>query len=154
MRRHLALLLLLALPGSALAVPVTLQFTGTVTEYASITDGTGRVQDLNSLPTLDVFGQMTFDVEMAPAPYIFATDSYYYFDRRGGDIDFVTGSLSWAGNTFVPSLQGAELVLTDNISGYNYLDSIPYPSAPYRRVFWDGVDVEGQRTSWLSYCGR
>lgn len=93
----------LAVPASGFAIPMTIDFSGTIALYETFDDSADPVDQLGTLSDLRAHGSITYDLDLAPAATseIFG-DSYTYRRRSVGEplADFVSGSLTWEKGTF------------------------------------------------------
>jgi hypothetical protein len=94
----LATMSLLLLPIAALAVPVSISWTGEITGYQVSGGGFPSLP----LPTTSISGVITYDTSALPTPD--AGNPPEIFSASGGD--FIHSTINWAGGLFQPFVPG------------------------------------------------
>jgi hypothetical protein len=98
MRSKIIAIALLICPATVWAVPITINWSGEITEYHA-TPGSPVEPPLSSNA---ISGSITYDTDLLPTPDAGSTSEFLSFS--GGD--FISSSVQWAGGTFNPNLPG------------------------------------------------
>lgn len=105
MTRTIVLIAGLIAWGSSNAVPVTIDFAGTMVSYRTA-NNSSFVEVIGSLSDLSITGSITYDTELGLSPVI-ATPSHYLQGGFSQPAEWISSSISWAAGTYVvPSLAG------------------------------------------------
>ena len=107
MHSRLLALAAIAMPSLANAVPMTLDFTGTLSQYIVLDGASPPLDKLGTLSDLGATGSITWDLALAPAAVLTSTPAVHYDFTRGGagtpHAEFISASVTWANGVFTPA---------------------------------------------------
>ncbi len=129
MRYPPLLVLTATVSAPALAVPITIDITGVITQYVTY-EGLDQIDRTSSLTNPHVTASITYDRDLAPAPQVDFFTNMTRLEHTSSSpplVEFASGSFTWQNGTFVPEtpldIPADGLVLGDTLQLSNFFDA-------------------------------